>query len=147
MENKDELSFTISKINLKVNNMHSLRQVLSSIVLLLALTFSVSFGQTPSLVKDGSSGWYIQGFNGWFTNVNGVLFFDATDGTTGEALWKSDGTDAGTVLVKDIYPGGASGLKEFVNVNGTLFFQANDGTHGYELWKSDGTEAGTVMVK
>ena len=116
-------------------------------VLALVLGAFSSFAQTPSLVKDGSGGWFIQGFNGWFTNVNGTLFFDATDGTTGEALWKSDGTDAGTVLVKDIFPGGASGLKEFVNVNGTLFFQANDGTHGYELWKSDGTAAGTVMVK
>ena len=113
----------------------------------LSLIVSASVAQTPALVKDGSAGWYIQGFNGWFTSSNGMLFFDATDLSTGEALWKSDGTDAGTVLVKDIYPGGSSGLKEFVDVNGTLFFQANDGTHGYELWKSDGTADGTVMVK
>jgi ELWxxDGT repeat protein len=49
--------------------------------------------------------------------------------TYGFELWKSDGTSAGTVLVKDIYPGpfnsGPSGL---TNVNGTLFFVANDGT-------------------
>jgi len=127
--------------------MNTLRQSLSLILFLITIIVSASFGQTPSLVKDGTGGWSIRGFNGWFTNVNGVLFFDASDGITGEALWKSDGTDAGTVLVKDIYPGGASGLKEFVNVNGTLFFQANDGTHGYELWKSDGTDVGTVMVK
>ncbi len=113
---------------------------------MFALVLSVfsSFAQTPFLVKNGL---VFGGFNGWFTNVNGTLFFDAFSATTGEALWKSDGTDAGTVLVKDIYPGGASGLKEFVNVDGTLFFQANDGTHGNELWKSDGTDVGTVMVK
>src|SRR5260370_376927 len=127
--------------------MNALRQLLCTTVCLLMLTAAASLAQTPSLVKNGSSGWYIQGFNGWFTSSNGLLFFDATDLSKGKALGKSDGTDAGTVLVKDIYPGGASGLKEFVDVNGTLYFQANDGTHGYELWKSDGTADGTVMVK
>ena len=39
------------------------------------------------------------------TNVNGTLFFTANDGTHGHELWKSDGTAAGTVLVKDIIPG------------------------------------------
>ena len=37
------------------------------------------------------------------TNVNGtLLFFVPNDGTHGYELWKSDGTSAGTVLVKDI---------------------------------------------
>src|SRR3954471_8355928 len=62
-------------------------------------------------------------------------------------LWKSDGTAAGTVLVKDINPGGFSGLHNLTNVAGTLYFTADDGTNGEELWKSDGTDAGTVMVK
>jgi len=82
------------------------------------------------------------------TNVNGTLFFTASDGTTGFELWKSDGTEAGTVLVKDIRPGSDHAFPgNPTNVNGTLFFTANDGTTGYELWKSDGTEAGTVLVK
>ena len=76
------------------------------------------------------------------------LFFAANDGTQGTELWKSDGTAAGTVLVKDINPGSAGFTPRYLtNVNGTLFFSANDGTHGVELWKSDGTAAGTVLVK
>jgi ELWxxDGT repeat protein len=77
------------------------------------------------------------------TDVNGVLYFTAYDGTNGTELWKSDGTAAGTVLV---YPGGDSSPSNLTNVNGVLYFTADDGTNGRELWKSDGTTAGTVMV-
>ena len=52
----------------------------------------------------------------------------AYDAAHGMELWKSDGTAAGTVLVKDINPGTASSIPSFLtNVNGTLFFTANDG--------------------
>ena len=37
--------------------------------------------------------------------LNGKLYFQANDGTTGSELWASDGTAGGTTLVKDIYPG------------------------------------------
>ncbi|WP_431620994.1 ELWxxDGT repeat protein [Limnospira platensis] len=79
---------------------------------------------------------------------NDTLYFQANDDTNGTELWKSDGTEAGTVLVKDINPGtGNSSPSNFTVFNDTLYFQANDGTNGTELWKSDGTEAGTVLVK
>jgi ELWxxDGT repeat protein len=35
-------------------------------------------------------------------NVNNTLYFIASDGTNGYELWTSDGTDAGTTMVKDI---------------------------------------------
>src|SRR4051812_33240487 len=34
------------------------------------------------------------------TDVNGTLFFTASDGRLGLELWKSDGTAAGTVMVR-----------------------------------------------
>jgi ELWxxDGT repeat protein len=85
------------------------------------------------------------------TDVNGTLFFVGNDSVRGPALWKSDGTAAGTVLVKDVHPGTspASYLAPYslTDLNGTLFFVSDDGVHGHELWKSDGTAVGTVMVK
>ena len=81
------------------------------------------------------------------TNVNGTLFFTANDGSTGKELWKTDGTSAGTMLVRDIQPGSdGSSSNSLVNVDGTLLFVANDGSTGEELWQSDGTSSGTVLA-
>src|SRR5262249_56046928 len=43
---------------------------------------------------------------GYFTNVNGLVYFDVLeDPIYGAELWQTDGTAAGTALVQDIYPG------------------------------------------
>jgi len=103
--------------------------------------------QTFSLLKDINAGAGGSSFFN-FTSVNGTLYFRPDDGVHGDELWKTNGTEAGTVLVKDINPGIAgSDLQEFLNVNGVLYFRADDGVHGTELWKSDGTAAGTVIIK
>ncbi len=110
-------------------------RVLLSINALLVKDINTQFAASSSSPAD-------------FTDVNGTLFFTAITATAGRELWKSDGTAAGTALVKDINPGsGFSFPSSLTNVNGTLYFAANDGTSGVELWKSDGTEAGTVQVK
>ena len=82
-----------------------------------------------------------------FVAVGGILFFTANDGSSGMELWKSDGTAAGTVIVRDINPLGSASPQFLTAVGGTLFFFASDGVSGTELWKSDGTTAGTVQVK
>jgi ELWxxDGT repeat protein len=43
------------------------------------------------------------------TAVDGTLFFSADDGTHGDELWQSDGTPAGTTLVRDTNPTAAAG--------------------------------------
>lgn len=76
--------------------------------------------------------------------VNDVLYFNASTDKYGEELWKTDGTSAGTVLVKNIsYGSGGSEPGFLTNVNGELFFTQ----YNFALWKSDGTPGGTVLVK
>jgi ELWxxDGT repeat protein len=79
------------------------------------------------------------------TNVNGTLFFSATDNDGLTGLWKSDGSAAGTTLVQE----SPSSLGSFVNVNGELFFEVTNFPSGQpaQLWKSDGTANGTTLVK
>jgi ELWxxDGT repeat protein len=78
------------------------------------------------------------------TNLNGSLFFAATKSPFGRELWKSDGSQGGTVLVKDIAPGEAGSVPDNLTTVGTsVYFTAN----GSELWKSNGTETGTLLVK
>jgi ELWxxDGT repeat protein/VCBS repeat-containing protein len=82
-----------------------------------------------------------------FVQIGSIAYFTADNGTAGRELWRTDGTAAGTSMVRDIRSGSSgSGIKNLVNVNGTLYFVADEGTNGAELWKSDGTTAGTVMV-
>ncbi|MCF8374710.1 MAG: choice-of-anchor D domain-containing protein, partial [Bacteroidales bacterium] len=85
------------------------------------------------------------------TAVNGLLFFTADDGIHGKELWKTDGTLAGTQMVKDIYveftPITGSNPGSFFAFGNTLIFVATTPDYGVELWKSDGTEAGTQMIK
>ena len=78
----------------------------------------------------------------------GELFFTARDPARGIELWKTDGTATGTVLVRDIQPGGGSAVpKGMVSGAGRLFFSAEDGLHGSELWVTEGTAAGTRLVQ
>ena len=65
-------------------------------------------------------------------------------------LWQTDGTMAGTRLLRDLNDasGGVStSVTEQRWMAGTGFFVADDGVHGRELWTSDGTASGTRMVR
>jgi len=71
------------------------------------------------------------------TNVNGMLYFSADDGVHGREFWKSDGTEAGTVLLEDIQQG-PEGSNPFslAHVDGQLFFRAT-AKFGTELYRDN----------
>lgn len=74
------------------------------------------------------------------------VFFLATTASEGRELWVTDGTAAGTHLVKDINVGTTSTtITNMVQVNGDLYFIATVGAET-SLWTSDGTSAGTIQV-
>lgn len=115
---------------------------------------TTSIDQTPSavLVKDinptGNSN------PSQFCDTGNGFFFTADDGEVGEELWKSNGTGAGTLLVKDIFPGEADGMIEQLTAcNGKVVFVARAITHlpagvldGPKLFVSDGTPQGTFQL-
>ena len=93
---------------------------------------------------------------GSFVKANGFVFFRASDSVHGVELWRTDGTTAGTQMVKDIFDGPGDGLPvsyQYISTmdymkewNGSLYFVAQSGTSQEELWKTDGTTLGTTKV-
>jgi ELWxxDGT repeat protein len=82
-----------------------------------------------------------------FVTANGLTFFLGYDATYGQELWCTDGTSAGTRVVRDIAPGNSSpGIMRLTVVNNVVYFFASDGVNGVELWRSDGTLSGTHIV-
>ena len=79
--------------------------------------------------------------------IEQALFAANSDINTGNELWITDGSEAGTKFVKDINASGNSNPYNFTQVGSKWFFNANNGINGVELWVSDGTESGTSMVK
>ncbi len=74
-------------------------------------------------------------------------FFSASpkSGDPNFELWATDGTPAGTRLVKDVNPAGSSNPGRMTAFAGRLFFFA-DTPQGRQLWRSDGTAEGTARL-
>ena len=82
--------------------------------------------------------------------VGGRMVFAAgeyKDPGVGRELWASDGTAAGTRLLRDIWSGPlSSAIEGGVEVRGRLLFKACDAVAGCELWVTDGTTKGTTRL-
>lgn len=89
-----------------------------------------------TLVTTGSSG------PDQLTDVDGVVYFTANDGLTGNELWKTDGTTASQVVDLVTVPNflnSNSYTLYLTKVGGLLYFTAWDDRPTRELWKTDGT--------
>lgn len=74
-----------------------------------------------------------------------VVLFAASTTTHGRELWRSDGTSAGTWLLRDLVPGTASGNPlRLTAVDARLAFVAQTGAFGlWQFWSTDGSPVGT----
>jgi ELWxxDGT repeat protein len=80
------------------------------------------------------------------------VYFTARDNSHGLEVWRTDGTTAGTVMVRDLYPGGESGVLSSGNAallvfdNQLIFLGRNGAAQWWTLYVTDGTSAGTVTA-
>jgi ELWxxDGT repeat protein len=82
-----------------------------------------------------------------FATLGPAALFSADDGVDGRELWRSDGTEAGTVQVADLCQPSCSGNpRAFAVVGRLFFFLAADADTFQSLWATDGTRAGTFQL-
>ncbi len=128
---------------------------MKSLLLFVSFFTLCNFLQAQSLLKD------IKTDNGsshprQLIDINGTIFFlTKTNASETVELWKSDGTNAGTSLVKSPFSGASGPF--FPNTSTPVFFKFNDKliftatdmqyNQSLELWITDGTAAGTKMLK
>ncbi len=119
-------------------------------VLSLTLLSLCAFGQITEISNINPSG--DSDLDELYSN-NGILYFEASDGTTGNEPYLYDGTTVS--LIKDInttsFANGGSNPGRFIAFNGLVYFKASDGdeddgNNETELWQTDGTESGTTLV-
>lgn len=83
----------------------------------------------------------------WFHLLGDTLLFSAGTLELNRELWRSDGTIAGTYLVRDLCPGFDSSYpRSFFVVGNQLCFVAGASFNQSVLWRTDGTEAGTLPL-
>ena len=112
---------------------------------------AVLAGGPASLLKDVNTFGSMNGDSspsGFVALAGNTVLFVASTSDTGTELWSTDGTEPGTVLVKDINVGASSSAPlQLTRVGATVYFVAFEPSSGWELWKTDGTDAGTALVK
>ncbi len=100
-------------------------------------------------IRQGNKGSFDKNGLQTFTVIDDILYFYADDGVHGNELWRSDGTEEGTYLLKDIrqVDGSAGGSypKQFCFLNDLIYFIV-EGSGADALWQTDGTAAGTTKV-
>lgn len=78
-----------------------------------------------------------------FTVCGDRMFFTADRGDGGRQLWISNGSAAGTSMVREF----SRSVSDLTTVGNLVVFNTDDGFHGRELWRSNGTPGGTMLVK
>ncbi len=82
------------------------------------------------------------------TVLGDKMIFVSSNDALGSEIWISDGTEAGTTVLRDIEPGEEdSNPNRLTLVGDKVYFVATTTEFGREIWVTDGTTEGTKMVK
>lgn len=93
----------------------------STLVFLLSLSWMPLFSQVPEMVKDIFPG-ADHSIPSFMAEINDAVLIVAED-SNGKELWKTDGTAAGTVLIKDINPGTGSSSPFYCSIKRSCFLE------------------------
>ena len=124
-------------------------------LLLTTLTLMVcshSFGQKFTFIKDINPNTAGDSKPAFFINYDKDLIFAAQDAANSLEPYRTDGTTAGTGIIKQINSSGSAlsakaGVSGFVVMGSNLYFIADDGSgNGNQLWVTDNTSANTQKV-
>jgi ELWxxDGT repeat protein len=133
---------------LKVMTGHESRLIYSKVLLLFIAVMFGSIFRTQaqvSIVKDIASGNENdpEAFGPMIEHGDGNLYFQYY-----QELWKSDGTTAGTVPVKNFdYMTNIVSSGDYIYFTADRYDENEEVQVGHELWRSDGTPEGTVLLK
>ena len=102
--------------------------------------YRLNSDNTLTLIKDISPG---EASTLAYASVvsNGLLYF-VTQDVTGAQLYRTDGTAAGTLAIKNF-----NRVNAIVSFHNQTILAADSSGTGAELWRTDGTATGTVLIK
>ncbi len=82
-----------------------------------------------------------------FVRAGEWVLFTASNSEIGKELWRTDGTTAGTSLLRDLVPGAiGSNPRNLTPLGDSAWFLAYDPWFQERLWRTDGTPDGTVPM-
>jgi ELWxxDGT repeat protein len=78
-----------------------------------------------------------------YYKFNSKVYFTVNSGSSNPQVWVSDGTTAGTVMVKEM----DAELWNSITIGNKFYFSGGFSAGGGGIWVSDGTTAGTSLLK
>jgi ELWxxDGT repeat protein len=120
----------------------------------LIMVFEGIYSINPSLsivalsASDGTVGnvTRLQAYAGSEFVTSSKTYFAGSSADTGIEPWVTDGTAAGTHILRDIVPGGNSSITWFADYHGTTLISLSTPAGGQQLWQTDGTSDGTRLI-
>jgi len=108
--------------------------------------YKLETGTMAASLVTSSTAFYMQ--NSELEIYSNKVYFGARNASTfNTEIWSTNGTTAGTSLVKTISTDTMAIVSNLHAANGNLFFTAYTRKNGRELWTSKGTAATTSMLK